>query len=71
MLGEAQRRHHLVARAMVAHLVVEEHGVLGQEFPDHRDALHVRGQRALFLGAPRLPVAQRNARGARRGGKRQ
>src|SRR4051794_19473071 len=88
--GEPQRRHHLVAGASAAQLVVQEHRVLGDEAAARRYVLvdeawgigtaserHRRraksliellGERALFFGAPRLPVAGEHERRARYGG---
>ena len=43
---------------------IEQHGVLRQEFAAHCDVLQRRLRRALFGGAARLPVTERNPSGA-------
>src|SRR5689334_3774251 len=70
---EAERRDGFVAGAMVVDLVVEEHGELRAEDAAQRDALllELRGGGKLLFGAPALPVAERDARRACRGGERE
>jgi hypothetical protein len=65
-VGEAQRLHHVVARAPAVHFVVEEHRVALEELAAQFQALLVRHGRALLRRAARLPVAQRDAGGAGR-----
>ena len=65
-----QRRDDLVAGLAATRLVVEIHRVLRYEFAFDRDALQAPGG-ALLVGAAALPVAERDAGGARRGGQRE
>jgi hypothetical protein len=58
----------MVARPAAVQLVVQQHGALLVEVSAQRQHLDARGGGALLLGAPGLPVAQQDTRGAARGG---
>lgn len=66
--AQTQRCHDLETVAAAARLVIEEDGVLRDEFTFDGDGPR---ERALFVSAPRLPVAQRDAGGACSRGERE
>src|SRR5207237_5111015 len=63
-----ERRDHLVSRPAAAQAIVEIDRSPRHELAAHDHAFLRCAERALFLGAARLPVAQRDERRARRAG---
>ncbi len=70
-VGELERLHHVVADAPAEHLVVEEHRVALEELAAQLQALFRRRRGALLGRLARLPVAERDERGAAGRGERE